>query len=290
MYEAIKQMLKKYQCHSQQDYINALKEIFQEIALLGLWRAKFFEKAAFYGGSSLRILYGLDRFSEDLDFSLLTKDKSFNLDPYNKAIAKELEAFGFKAKVDTKIKQLESDITSAFIKAESKTQLITIEAPSNIIKNIHHMQTIKIKMEVDTNPPGLFSTETKFLLQPIPFSVKSFTEPGLFAGKIHALLCRPWVQRVKGRDWYDFAWYIGRNTPVNLSHLQERLVQTNAWQAKDALSKNNLFDIFIQKIEETDFDQAKADISPFIKDSSNIDIWSKEFFKEILKKINVIAN
>src|SRR5258708_11206041 len=104
MHYAIEQMLKKYNCCSQLDYLNSLKEIFQEIALLGLWRAKFYEKAAFYGGTALRILYGLDRFSEDLDFTLLKNTKNFDLSPYNQAIADELSSFGFKVSVETKIK------------------------------------------------------------------------------------------------------------------------------------------------------------------------------------------
>ncbi|ATN85353.1 nucleotidyl transferase AbiEii/AbiGii toxin family protein [Coxiella burnetii] len=288
MHDSVKQMLKKYECHSRQDYVNAIKEIFQEISLLGLWRAKFFEKAAFYGGSALRILYGLDRFSEDLDFSLLQRDINFDLKAYNKAIIKELDGFGFKATMETKIKSSKSSIESAFIKAESKKQLITIDAPNNIIRSIHHMQTIKIKMEIDTNPPGLFSTEAKFLLQPIPFSIKSFTEPDLFAGKIHALLCRPWVARVKGRDWYDFVWYLSCRTPVNLLHLKERLIQSRAWRRKERLTKNNLINLLSKKIQETDFEKAKKDIHPFIKDSSRVEIWSKTFFNTILEQLQTI--
>lgn len=285
MHDVIKQMLKKYKLHSQQDYINALKEVFQEIALLGLWRAKFFEKAAFYGGSALRILYGLDRFSEDLDFSLLHKDINFNLTPYNIAITKELAAFGFTATVQTKDKRLETNIESAFIKAETQKQLLTIEAPPDIVKRLHKMQTIKIKMEVDTNPPGLFTTETKFLLQPIPFSVRSFTESNLFAGKIHAILCRPWIGRVKGRDWYDFIWYLARNTPINLVHLKERLIQTKAWARRDLLDRNALIDLLTKKIKQTDFKKAQNDVRPFISHTANIAIWSEKFFLAILEKI-----
>lgn len=285
MHEAIKQMIKKYNPRSRDDYSNALKEIFQEIALLGLWRAKFFEKAAFYGGSALRILYGLDRFSEDLDFSLLNKKSNFDLTPYNNAIIKELSAFGFESTVETKIKSSKTNIDSAFIKAESKKQFIAIEAPSDIIKTTHSMQTIKIKMEVDINPPGLFNTESKFLLQPIPFPIKSFVESDLFAGKVHALLCRPWVKRIKGRDWYDFVWYVSRNTPLNLLHLKERLVQSNAWERKNRLSKNDVIDLLVEKIEKTDFNKAKDDVIPFVKDQSNLTVWSKAFFMAVLEKL-----
>lgn len=288
MHDSIKQMLNNYHCSAKQDYINAIKEIFQQIALLGLWRAKFFEKAAFYGGSALRILYGLDRFSEDLDFSLLKTDKSFTLEPYNIAITKELAGFGFDAKVMSKIKSGESNIESAFIKAGTKQQLITIAAPNDIVRNIHDMQNIKIKMEVDVNPPGLFSTEAKFILHPIPFSIRSFSEPDLFAGKIHALLCRPWVKRVKGRDWYDFVWYIARKTPVNLLHLEQRLIQSKVWKKENSLDRENVINFLLQKAAQTDFELAKQDVFLFIKDSVSVSVWSNEFFKAIIEKITVL--
>ena len=286
MHEAVKTMLTKYECRTEQDYINALKEIFQEIALLGLWRSKFYEKAAFYGGTALRILYGLDRFSEDLDFSLLKTDKNFDLSVYNQAIKDELNGFGFDVSVDTKTKSSSSMIESAFIKAQTKKQLLLIEVSPDIINRIHNMNSIKIKMEVDINPPGKFKTETKILLQPIPFSVKTYQLPDLYAGKIHALLCRPWQQRVKGRDWYDFIWYLSRNISVDLTHLRERLVQSGAWEKKSKFTLTDLKNLLTDKIEKTDFENAKKDILPFIKDHQAVDLWSKEFFNELTEKIN----
>lgn len=279
---AIKQMLEKYQCVSEQDYVNALKEIFQEIALLGLWRAKFNEYAAFYGESALRILYHLDRFSEDLDFTLLKVDKNFNLDPFNKAIADELNGFGLEVEVTKKLKNIES----AFIKAGTEKQLIVIEAPKEITTRFHHMHTIKIKMEIDINPPGNFETEIKTLLQPIPFSVKTLTLPNLFAGKIHALLCRPWQLRVKGRDWYDFVWYIARNIPVNLKHLHTRLVQSQHFNESN-LTQNNLINLLSDKINQTDFENTKKDILPFIKDKDSLNLWNPHFFNNLLTKIKI---
>ncbi len=286
MNDAINTMLQKYKCHSEQDYINALKEILQEIALLGLWRSKFFEKAAFYGGTALRILYGLDRFSEDLDFSLLQADKNFNFMPYNQAIIDELSSFGFDVHIEVKNKNIQTNIESAFIKATTQKQLILIEAHTHITNRIHHMHTLKIKMEVDTDPPQGFQTEVKTLLLPIPFSVKTMTQPNLFAGKIHAILCRPWQTRVKGRDWYDLVWYVARNTPVNLDHLRERLIQTNTW-SKGKLSLDELLALLENKIEETDFDNAKVDILPFIRDKQTVDLWSNDFFKHIIHQIHI---
>lgn len=289
MHNAIEKMLNQYRCQSQQDYLNALKEIIQEIALLGLWRAKFYEKAAFYGGSALRILYGLDRFSEDLDFTLLKQENEFQLTPYNQAVEKELNSFGFEVSVSTKLKNIQSNIESAFIKANSTVQLLMIEAPRHIMDKIHAMHAIKIKMEVDTTPPGLFSTEVKTLLQPIPFSINTLTLPDLFAGKIHALLCRPWIKRVKGRDWYDFIWYISNSIPVNLVHLRERLIQSAAYNERDNLSRNGLIELLQQKINTIDFISAKTDISPFIKDQQALDLWSTSFFTTLLGKLKVVS-
>jgi len=287
MHDVVKKLLKKYNCRSEQDYVNALKEIFQEIALLGLWRAKFFEQAAFYGGSALRILYGLDRFSEDLDFTLLNPNRAFNLTYYNKAIADELDSFGFDVEVLKKNKNNNSNIESAFIKADTKKQFIVIEAPKEISSRLHHMQSIKIKMEVDVNPPGNFSAEVKPLLQPIPFFVKTLTQPDLFAGKTHAILCRPWQKRVKGRDWYDFVWYIANDIPINLSHLKERLIQSSAWGKKE-LTKRDAIELLENKIKITDFDSAKNDVIPFLRDPESVALWSREFFLQLLRRVTTI--
>ena len=192
MNPAISSMLEKYNCQTRQDYENALKEIVQEIALLGLWRAKFFEHAAFYGGTSLRILYGIDRFSEDIDFSLLEPQKDFALKPYLDAVEKELGAMDFNVEIAERMKNIETAIDSAFIKAGTKEHLLKIDVPEEISERIHRNEQIKIKLEVDTDPPGGFETEAKTLLQPIAFSVRSYKQPDLFAGKIHAVLARGW--------------------------------------------------------------------------------------------------
>lgn len=143
-------------------------------------------------------------------------------------------------------------------------------------------------MEVDINPPGKFKTEAKILLHPIPFSVKTYQLPDLFAGKIHALLCRPWQQRVKGRDWYDFIWYLSRNIPVNLAHLQERLVQSGDWDIKVQFTLTDLKIMLTDKIVKTDFENAKKDILPFIKDHQSVELWSKEFFIKLNEKVNIV--
>jgi len=199
MHEAVARMLAKYEPKSVDDSVRALREIIQEVALLGLWRSKFFEHAAFYGGTALRILYGLDRFSENLDFSLLEPSPDFNLARYTASLEEELSAFGFNVRVEMVDKAVESAVQSAFLKANTRNELLVIETGGELAG-----QVLKVKIEVDTEPPTGFTTSTRYLLQPIPFAVRSYSLPDLFAGKMHALLFRRWKNRVKGRDWYDF--------------------------------------------------------------------------------------
>ena len=196
MNQVLTAMMSRYACKSIADYNNALKEIIQEIALLGLWRSKFFEKAAFYGGTCLRIMYGLDRFSEDLDFSLLKPDKHFTFIKYLKGVQNELAAFGFHTTVETKKKTKITSIDSAFIKAGTREQLLTIDVPKKWVERVHSGHVLKIKLEVDIDPPLDFATEAKTLLLPIPFGVVCYASPDLFSGKLHAVLCRPWKNRV----------------------------------------------------------------------------------------------
>ncbi len=285
MHPAIENMINTYQCHSISDYTNALKEIIQKIALLGLWRAKFFEKTAFYGGTSLRILYGLNRYSEDLDFSLLDVDPGFSLMKYNEAIGTELQSFGFDVTITHKGKKPHSNIESALIKLGAQQQLITVLAPSNLTSAIHKDQKITIKMEVDTNPPLNFETEQKVLFSPISFFVNTFQKPDLLATKIHAILCSAWGTRVKGRDWYDLVWYVGQKIPIRLLHLQTRLEQSGHWEQGKMLTSADVKRLLFEKLKTLDIEQAKNDVTPFISEKSSIDIWSTDFFREVIANL-----
>ncbi len=288
MNPAIQSMLAHYKCVSTQDYENALKEIMQEVALLGLWRAKFFEHAAFYGGTSLRILYQLDRFSEDLDFSLLAPQKNFSLSPYLKAIEAELNGMGFNVSINEKNKTIQTAIESAFLKAGTKEHLLKIAVPNNKVGLIQNNKIMTIKLEVDTDPPAGFETEVKTLLQPIPFAVKTYKEQDLFAGKIHAIIHRGWKNRVKGRDYYDFVWFISRNIPVHLAHLEQRLRQSGGWTAKKSMQANDLHELLENKFAELNIGAAKKDLSPFLKDPMAIEIWSRTFFQSLLSQLRAI--
>ncbi len=277
-------LLRDYDLTTREDSENALKEVGQHLALLGLWRSKFFEHAAFYGGTALRILHGAGRFSEDMDFSLLEKSNSFDLGPYLKAIRTELEAFGFEYTVETRNKQTQTNIESAFIKGNTVTNLLTIEVRSEIVGKFHRDQKIKIKFEVDTDPPPRATYEVKNVLVPIPFQVKVFSKPDLFAGKMHAVLYRQWKSRVKGRDFYDLIWFLGQKIPCHLDHLKQRMIQTGHWRREDSLDRDMLIVLLNRKFQEIDFEIIKADVRPFIKDHQELDLWSQAFFADIIKR------
>jgi predicted nucleotidyltransferase component of viral defense system len=285
MNDAMQQMLARYACKTQDDSINALREILQQIALLGLWRAKFFEHAAFYGGTALRVLYGMDRYSEDLNFSLLQPSKAFSLDAYGQTLRREIASFGFEVSFEVRQKTADSAIESAFLKANTAEQLIVIQA---IPTAIHRKQTLKIKLEIDTDPPAGFETESRTVLLPTPFAVRVYRRPDLFAGKMHAILCRKWKNRVKGRDWYDLVWYISHHPQLHLSHLEARMRASGDWTGDAALTRADLFTRLRATIAELDVAQAREETSRFLRDPSTLEIWSPEFFLEIAEKIETV--
>jgi predicted nucleotidyltransferase component of viral defense system len=285
MHDAIRSMLDRYECRSRDDYVNALREILQDVALLGLWRSKFFEHAAFYGGTALRVLHGLDRYSEDLDFSLLKADESFSLKAYGDALLREISSFGFHVEFESCRKTQASAIESAFLKTNTYRQLIVIETAQELLRDLHPAKNLKIRLEVDTDPPGGFKTETQYVLQPIPFSVRVYCLPDLFAGKLHAILCRKWKTRVKGRDWYDLVWYAGRHPEVRISHLESRMRQSGDYRDDEPLTLDRLRHLLRQAVDDLDVEQARREVAPFIVDQRALGVWSRDFFRQIIPRI-----
>lgn len=285
MTTTIENLLENYNPKSKNEYENAIQEIMQEISLMGLWRAKFFEHAAFYGGTSLRILYGLDRFSEDLDFSLLKPDPAFDLLPFLKAIEEELEISGLKVSVEHKIKHPEESIRSAFLKTGTLETFIRIGLDEPLKRHTQSNEVIKIKLEVDIDPPSGFTTEVRYLTKPVPFSVRIYSLEDLFAGKMHAVLCRPYKVRVKGRDWYDFIWYVSRRFQLHLAHLEIRMRQSGHYLSEKPLTKKVFLDLLKEKILGLNVQAAKEDIRRFLRDFREIDGWSAEFFLSLLPQI-----
>ncbi|MEE9302767.1 MAG: nucleotidyl transferase AbiEii/AbiGii toxin family protein [Thiotrichaceae bacterium] len=283
----IETMLHRYSINNADDYYQALREIMQEIALAGLYRSAFFEKAAFYGGTALRIFYQLDRFSEDLAFSLLIPDNTFSLTPYFNAIEKEFHALGIEVEIKAKIKKQKTAIESAFLKSDTSVHVLHINTKHQQWNAAIKNRAIKIKFEVDTQPPQGFLTEEKLVLQPFSFYVKCYQVGDLFADKLHALLYRGWKNRIKGRDWYDFEWYIRHQNPVHLEHFLQRAHQSGDLLDKQSISIDEVTELLQQRIQKIDFEQAKQDILPFILNGEVLDIWSKTYFSELALRIEV---
>jgi predicted nucleotidyltransferase component of viral defense system len=288
MNEAIARMLARYDCRRVEDYVGALREILHEIALLGLWRSKFFEKAAFYGGTALRILYGMDRYSEDLDFSLLRPMSDFDMARYGDALQKEIRSFGFEVTMTKREKSAASPVQSTFLKVDTLKNLVVIKTTEEVTMQIPRGQVLKIKIEIDTDPPPGFNTETRFLLQPIPFSVRAFVLPDMFAGKMHAILCRQWKNRVKGRDWYDFVWYAATYPQLHLSHLEQRMIQSGHLKPGEDLTREKFMAFMSNAIKKLDVNQARKEVEPFVKDPEALKVWSKEFFHEVARRVVLI--
>jgi predicted nucleotidyltransferase component of viral defense system len=287
-------MLEKYDLSSADKTYEALREILQEIVLLGLYRAGFFDHALFYGGTALRILYGLDRFSEDLDFSLVEPNATFDLSVYEDAVIEALHSFGFE--VTIQLKNRDGAVKSAFLKGNTSQHLLNIEAPEDIVKTFGQGRLVKIKFEVDTQPPLDFESEKKTLLVPSPFIIHTMTIPSLFAGKMHAILCRNWSKRPKGRDWYDLIWYVSHGYELDIKHLTARLQQSCDQQSCDQqekqgitlskdIDKEYILKLLKMRIVDLDVTAAKRDVKIFIADSRVLDIWSRAFFIGIVDQI-----
>lgn len=287
IHPALASLLDRYQPQSSKDYQNAVREIAQEIALLGLWRTPFYDHAAFYGGSALRIFHGLQRFSEDLDFSLLQPKPDFSLKEYLGAVADELAAWGFEFRAEGIEKSLPSPIESAFLKGSTVINLLQIGAPPEIAARLPKGQLIRIKLEIDTDPPLGATTEMPTRLVPTPHQVRVYDLPSLFAGKLHAVLCRNWKSRVKGRDFYDLVWYVGRRIPLNLAHLEARMRQSGDGSLETPLDADTLRKRLEERFESIHFDQAKEDIAPFLKDPRELSLWSQRFFMDLIPLIQL---
>lgn len=279
----IESMLKRYDTPDADAYYQALREVMQEIALAGLYRGGFFNKAAFYGGTALRIFHGLERFSEDLDFSLLEKNPDFSLELYFQAINTEFKALGISVDIKAKRKTKVSAIESAFLKGDTRIHELQIQGMYQQSWNLN--RPIKIKFEVDTQPPLGFDTEEKLLLQPFSFYVKCYGMGDLFAGKLHALLYRSWKNRVKGRDWYDFEWYVRNGHSVHLSHFLIRAHESGQLTSIETIDISATKTLMHERIEQIDFEQAKTDVLPFLKEVDSLKVWSQDYFHGLTEKL-----
>lgn len=267
MNNIFEQMLSRYPIISDKDRQNAIYEVMQQITLAGLHRGGFFNKAAFYGGTCLRIFHKLDRFSEDMDFSLLTTDSSFKLENYFPSIIDEFKMLGREIVITKKDKRNFNKVESAFLKDDTEVYDVAFQTE----------KSLKIKIEVDTQPPLKFQTEQKLLLHPFSFMTRCFTLPDLYAGKMHALVFRTWNNRVKGRDWYDFEWYVKNGINLDFTHLQERIREFNGIE----VDKEEFLRLLKKRLASTDIKMVKQDVEPFIKNTENLEIWSNDYFLQL---------
>lgn len=266
-------MLSGYDISTEQRRRNAIFEVNQQVILAGLHNGGFFDVATFYGGTCLRIFHGLQRFSEDMDFSLLTCDKDFDFTKYFQSIIDEFAIVGREVEITKKNKSNFGKVESAFLKDTTDVYDVLFQTD----------KSIKIKIEVDTQPPLKFRTEQKLLLQPHSFMTRCFMLPDLFAGKMHALVYRAWKNRVKGRDWYDFEWYVRHNVPLGFTHLKERALQFN----NEVLDKESFILQLKEKLASVNMNQVKTDVLPFVKNPRELDMWTNDYFVQLADMINM---
>ena len=286
MNSVIETMLAKYRPQNNEERENAIKEIIQEIALSGLSRSGFFEKAAFYGGTCLRIFHGLNRFSEDLDFALLEKDPAFKIDDYFPALKKEFNSYGIDMVIETKRKDENIEIQSAFLKGNTLILMMSFFPKNEDAKKVVPNQKIKIKFEIDTDNPSGGVTEIKYRMLPSPYEVQIYDESTLFAGKIHAILCRNYKNHVNGRDYYDYLFYIGKGSKFNLKYLENKLKNTGGIiEGNESLTLEKVRELLKIRFESVDYKSAKLDISNFISNQENLNFWKKELFISTLDKL-----
>lgn len=264
-------MLSAYDLSTEQQKRNAIFEVNQQVILAGLYNGGFFDVAAFYGGTCLRIFHGLQRFSEDMDFSLLVSNGNFDFTKYFQPIIDEFAIVGREVEIKKKDKKNFGKIESAFLKDNTDVYDISFQTD----------KSIKIKIEVDTQPPMNFKTEQKLLLQPHSFMTRCFVLPDLFAGKTHALAYRAWKNRVKGRDWYDFEWYVRHNIPLDFTHLAERALQFN----NEIIKRETFITQLKEKLASANINQVKSDVFPFVKNAKELDIWSNDYFVQLVDMI-----
>ena len=266
-------MLSAYDVTTEQQRRNAIFEVNQQVILAGLYNGGFFDMAAFYGGTCLRIFHGLQRFSEDMDFSLLAPDDKFDFTKYFQPIIDEFAIVGREVEIKKKDKKGFGKVESAFLKDNTDVYDVSFQTD----------KSIKIKIEVDTQPPMNFRTEQKLLLQPHSFMTRCFTLTDLFAGKMHALVYRGWKNRVKGRDWYDFEWYVRHNVPLDFAHLAERVRQFNNEEIGQAEFMTQLKD----RLVSANMNQVKSDVLPFVRNPKELDIWSNDYFVQLADMMKI---
>lgn len=285
MIDLIKERLRRYAAVNPLEEENAVKEILQEIALYALWRSDFFDVALFQGGTSLRILHGLPRFSEDLDFLLRAPDPKFDWSPYLSALTQVAAEFGIKLEAQPPAR-MDKAIHAALLKNDSIANQLDLSFAGQGPR-----KTIRIKLEIDINPPLGSGEVTSFLDFPLDYEVRHQDLPSNFALKIHALLCRGFL---KGRDWFDFSWYVSRDITPNLALLRNALIQKGPWEGDTKISVDIgwLKAALSSTIANINWKEAGDDVARFLRPTElrSVELWSERFFMAKLKKLSATAS
>ena len=281
----IEEIIKTYNPETINDNKAILREIVQSIVLVGLSRTDFFKKASFYGGTALRIFYDLNRYSEDLDFTLNNVDKNFSIAPFIESIKNVALSYGLELEISIKQKQTSTPVESAFAKINTYQTFINLKMNSELTKLLHKDEVIKVKFEIDCEPALGFTTENKWIDMPEFAPVIVLDEASLFAGKLHAILCRNYKTTVKGRDYYDFLFYVRRGISPNLNYLRNKLINTGKINEKEIFNIEVLKEMLIKRFEQVDFEQVKNDTERFIINNEDLSTYSKDLFVQMAKKI-----
>ncbi|KZD16155.1 MAG: hypothetical protein AO396_04900 [Candidatus Fermentibacter daniensis] len=266
----------------------ALRESIQQIVLLGLWRARFFENASFYGGTALRLVHGMDRFSEDLDFSLLEPDHSFDMASWEMPVIRELGAFGIDAAVSPAKGKPPSPIRRIIVTMNERSAFIEAGASEPEYLSIPPKRLLKVRLEADVMPATGFLTVPGYIYSPLPFQVRCHSLPDLFASKMHAVLSRRWRNRVKGRDWHDMVWFAAHHPDLHLDYLTEKMKLSGEIGARETLDERTFRSRMVAAIDNLDIDSAIRDVEAFVTDPAALAVWSKDFFRSVAERIRLV--
>lgn len=294
--EIIQERMGRYEILDRDSALKALREVVQELVLFSLHRANFFETAVLYGGTALRILHGLDRFSEDLDFALRREIRDFSFRSFEQALIEHLKEFSLAASFETREPEVSpGGIAESHVRTGPVRTVLSAEVAgdNDVLKRVAALfpsnQTVKIKLEADTRNARSFEEEFSFPLSPIPYPLRTMTLPSMFAGKMHALLCRRWGARVKGRDWYDCLWFVRKNIPLDMLFLEDKLRDSGHWQEKHAFGEDDFKSLYAARAASVDIEAARDDVRPFLRDPRALSFWSNELFASLVERFRFAA-
>jgi len=247
---------------------NLIREYLQARILETLQRHGAMRCIAFQGGTSLRFLFSLPRFSEDLDFALEQNQEDYDLIKYLEKIKQTFTAENYQVEISYNNRKT---VHSASVRFYGLLHEMGLSP--------HEQETLSVKLEVDTWPPAGAELETTIIRRHVVLQVLHYDRASLFAGKIHALLARNYS---KGRDLYDLLWYLSDPTwpSPNLVFLNNALVQTG-WKS-ELLERENWKGVVWEKLQNVDFDQVLNDVTPFIEEKRELDLLNSSTLKKLL--------